>query len=51
MEQSCIILSMDLLLDKCSLYSITPFCGGCWLLEVLEYKNCFLEPEARHWMW
>ena len=45
-----IMMPVDLLSDDEYLYSITPFCTGGRLLDVLENKSRFSEPEARYWM-
>jgi len=50
MEQSHILMPMDLLSDDYNLYSITPWCTGGRLLDMVESKNRFSEPEARYWM-
>lgn len=49
-EESHIMLPLDLLSDDENLYSITPFCKGGRLLDILENKSRFSEPEARYWM-
>jgi len=49
-HQSHISMPLDLLSDDYNLYSITPFCTGGRLLDILENKNRFSEPEARYWM-
>ena len=49
-HQSHISMPLDLLSDDYHLYSITPFCTGGRLLDILENKNRFSEPEARYWM-
>lgn len=45
-----VMMPMDLLSDDTNLYSITPYCNGGRLLDRLERKGRFSEPEARHWM-
>ncbi len=50
LQQHHIMMPMDLLSDDEYLYSITPFCTGGRLLDVLENKSRFSEPEARYWM-
>lgn len=45
-----IMMPLELLSDDEYLYSITPFCTGGRLLDVLENKSRFSEPEARYWM-
>ena len=45
-----IMMPLELLSDNEYLYSITPFCTGGRLLDVLENKSRFSEPEARYWM-
>lgn len=49
-QQHHIMMPLDLLSDDEYLYSITPFCTGGRLLDVLENKSRFSEPEARYWM-
>lgn len=49
-ERSHIMMPMDLLSDDYNLYSITPFCSGGRLLDRVESKSRFSEPEARYWM-
>lgn len=49
-EESNIMMPLDLLSDDENLYSITPFCTGGRLLDHVESKNRFSEPEARYWM-
>mmetsp|Transcript_21415 Transcript_21415/g.44746 ORF Transcript_21415/g.44746 Transcript_21415/m.44746 type:complete len:529 (+) Transcript_21415:123-1709(+) len=49
-ERSHIMMPMDLLSDEYNLYSITPFCNGGRLLDRVESKSRFSEPEARYWM-
>ncbi len=44
------IMPLDLLTDDANLYSITPYCNGGRLLDRVERKGRFSEPEARHWM-
>lgn len=50
MDESHIMMPLDLLSDDINLYSITPFCTGGRLLDILEGKSRFSEPEARYWM-
>jgi len=49
-EESHIMMPLDLLSDDENLYSITPYCMGGRLLDLLENKSRFSEPEARYWM-
>ena len=49
-QQQHIMMPLELLSDDEYLYSITPFCTGGRLLDVLENKSRFSEPEARYWM-
>jgi hypothetical protein len=49
-QQHHIMMPLDLLSDDEYLYSITPFCTGGRLLDILENKSRFSEPEARYWM-
>jgi serine/threonine protein kinase len=49
-QQHHIMMPLELLSDDEYLYSITPFCTGGRLLDVLENKSRFSEPEARYWM-
>ncbi|KAL3775673.1 hypothetical protein ACHAW5_009484 [Stephanodiscus triporus] len=44
------MLPLDLLSDENNLYSITPYCNGGRLLDRVERKGRFSEPEARYWM-
>ena len=50
MEESHICMPLDLLSDDTTLYSITPFCNSGRLLDQIEHKARFSEPEARYWM-
>ncbi|KAL7534330.1 hypothetical protein ACHAWF_004801 [Thalassiosira exigua] len=45
-----VAMPLDLLSDDEHLFSVTPFCAGGRLLDVLESKGRFSEPEARRWM-
>lgn len=45
-----VLLPLDLLSNEHHLYSITPYCNGGRLLDRLEHKGRFSEPEARYWM-
>ena len=45
-----VMMPLDLLTDDANLYSITPYCNGGRLLDRVERKGRFSEPEARHWM-
>jgi serine/threonine protein kinase len=45
-----IMMPLDLLSDEHSLYSITPFAKNGRLLDIIESKSRFSEPEARYWM-
>ncbi|KAL9189578.1 hypothetical protein ACHAXT_009253 [Thalassiosira profunda] len=45
-----IVMPLDLLSDDENLYSITPYCTGGRLLDMVEGKSRFSEPEARYWM-
>ena len=49
-EVSHICMPLDLLSDDVNLYSITPYCTGGRLLDQIENKSRFSEPEARYWM-
>jgi len=51
-EAPHILMPLDLLSDEDegNLYSITPFCAGGRLLDMVERKLKFSEPEARYWM-
>lgn len=49
-DENHILMPLDLLSDDDHLYSITPFCTGGRLLDLLESKNRFSEPETRYWM-
>ena len=49
-EISHICMPLDLLSDDVNLYSITPYCTGGRLLDQIENKSRFSEPEARYWM-
>lgn len=49
-DESHIMMPLDLLSDEESLYSITPYCAGGRLLDIIESKSRFSEPEARYWM-
>ena len=49
-EESHIMMPLDLLSDDINLYSITPYCTGGRLLDQIENKSRFSEPEARYWM-
>ena len=49
-EDSHIMMPLDLLSDDINLYSITPYCTGGRLLDQIENKSRFSEPEARYWM-
>ena len=44
------MMPLDLLSDDINLYSITPYCTGGRLLDQIENKSRFSEPEARYWM-
>jgi serine/threonine protein kinase len=43
-------MELDLFSDEQFLYSMTPYCAGGELFDVLERKRRFCEPEARFWM-
>jgi len=49
-ENNHIMMLMDLLSDDDHLYSITPFAKHGRLLDIIEGKSRFSEPEARYWM-
>lgn len=49
-EESHIVMPLDLLSDERNLYSVTPYCAGGRLLDMVEGKGRFSEPEARYWM-
>ena len=45
-----VVMALDLFSDEQFLYSMTPYCAGGELFDVLERKRRFCEPEARFWM-
>ena len=50
MNDTHILLALDILADDQHLYNIMPYCEGGRLLDRIESKNRFSESEARHWM-
>eukprot|EP00542_Grammatophora_oceanica_P021502 CAMPEP_0194051396 /NCGR_PEP_ID=MMETSP0009_2-20130614/40248_1 /TAXON_ID=210454 /ORGANISM="Grammatophora oceanica, Strain CCMP 410" /LENGTH=412 /DNA_ID=CAMNT_0038698453 /DNA_START=270 /DNA_END=1508 /DNA_ORIENTATION=- len=50
MEDTNIMMPLDLLSDDRHLYSIMPFCDGGELFERLDLNERFSEGEARYWM-
>ena len=48
--QTHVMMPIDLLSDDVNLYSITPYCTSGRLLDQIENKSRFSEPEARYWM-
>jgi hypothetical protein len=50
MNDTNIMMPMDLLSDDRFLYSIMPFCDGGELFERLDMREKFAEEEARYWM-
>eukprot|EP00985_Skeletonema_marinoi_P005685 scaffold2468_cov133-Skeletonema_marinoi.AAC.7 len=47
---SHILVALDILSDDQYLYTVMPYCEGGRLLDRIEGKNRFAEPEARYWM-
>lgn len=50
MLKTNVMLPLDLLSDERYLYSITPFCSGGELFELLDMNERFTENESRYWM-
>lgn len=50
-QETNIMMPLDLLTDDRHLYSIMPYCDGGELFERLDMNERFTEPEARYWMY
>jgi hypothetical protein len=50
MNETNVMIPLDLLTDERYLYSIMPFCDGGELFERLDANDSFTEVEARFWM-
>ena len=48
--QTHVVMPIYLFSDDVNLYSITPYCTSGRLLDQIENKSRFSEPEARYWM-
>jgi len=48
MRETNIIMPLDFLYDEQNLYTITPYCTGGELFEVLRERRRFTEPEGRY---
>jgi serine/threonine protein kinase len=48
--QTHVMMPIYLFSDDVNLYSITPYCTSGRLLDQIENKSRFSEPEARYWM-